>query len=69
MTKLHIFTQQDRVCDHNIVIHCGHIKDSAELFELYIYSLWWKSLSDLFLLFGLRIRTLNSQIMTQELIG
>lgn len=30
----YIYPRQDRVCDNDIVMHCGHIKDSSDLFEL-----------------------------------
>lgn len=30
----YIYSRWDRVCDNGIVIHCGHVKDSSDLFAL-----------------------------------
>lgn len=29
----YIYPGQGRACDHDIVMHCGHVKDSADLSE------------------------------------
>lgn len=61
---------QDAFGDKDIVMQCGHIKDSTDSFELSAYaSCWCGNLSDLFLLFLFKNQNYKQSNMNQKLIG